>query len=324
MSATSDTAHDGTTTTPERVASHTDAHRSSAGRPSKLQKSPPATPAAPRDSWGELVSRMRREFFARGRESAARYGVTFDDVLAHAIRADLPRTPGPGRVLSYVDDLVVAAACASAHPRAWHDAWTKYESTLIRAARTRLREADAVIFARRYWRELHASTSGGATTCPSLAGFSGVRPAAGLAHRHPARGARGRGAGIAGDARAAIAEGVGAASHRHRRRRIAPRGRAVAPFESENPLLDALADRVGAGAARGRATCARRPLRVRRRRLRLRPLGSRSGRAATSPRRLIEFLFQLDRRTRVRTLSPVDSDSGSASRQLSSVGRAPH
>lgn len=176
MSATTDTADDGTTTTNERVAPPTDAHRSSVGRPSKLQKSSPATPAAPRDPWDALVSRMRREFFARGRDSAARYGVMFDDVLAHAIRADLGRTPGPGRVLSYVDDLVVAAACAAAHPRAWHDAWTKYEATLIRAARTRLRDADAVIFARRYWRELHASTCGGATSCPSLARFSGVRP----------------------------------------------------------------------------------------------------------------------------------------------------
>lgn len=105
-----------------------------------------------------LTDRIRREFFARAAEPAARYGVTMDDLLAHLRDAHLALTPGPARVLSYLDDVALAVACVRGHPRAWSDAWQKHESALIRACNTRLDDADAVVFTRRFWISLYTTT----------------------------------------------------------------------------------------------------------------------------------------------------------------------
>ncbi|MDZ4754021.1 MAG: hypothetical protein SGJ11_05945 [Phycisphaerae bacterium] len=105
-----------------------------------------------------LISRIRREFFARAAQQATRYSVTLDGLVSHLERANLAITPGPARVLSFIDDLVLAVACVRGHPRAWHDAWEKHESVLIRASRMRLEDSDAIIFARRFWIDLYATT----------------------------------------------------------------------------------------------------------------------------------------------------------------------
>lgn len=105
-----------------------------------------------------LTDRIRREFFARAAVSAERYGVTLDDVLHHLRDANLGLTPGSARVLSFLDDVVTAVACVRGHPRAWHDAWQRHESPLIRACNTRLDDADAIIFTRRFWISLYTTT----------------------------------------------------------------------------------------------------------------------------------------------------------------------
>lgn len=137
------------------------------------------------DAHATLLARVRREFFARGASLAIRYGVTPEEVIAHLERADLASTPGPGRVLSFIDDLIGAVACCRGHPQAWYDTWARHESFLIRASRMRLSEGDAVIFARRFWIELHAVTVLGrrlshdspvSASLVTLAHYSGVRP----------------------------------------------------------------------------------------------------------------------------------------------------
>ncbi|MFO0828541.1 MAG: hypothetical protein U0572_10390 [Phycisphaerales bacterium] len=130
-------------------------------------------PALPRG----LVDRIRREFFAKGHQTAMRYGVTSADLLAHLERVRLATTTGPGRILSYIDDQIVAAACSRGHPQAWHDAWRKHENLLIRACRMRLDEGDAIVFTRRFWIDLHAaSTTSAPSDVPSIAEYVAVRP----------------------------------------------------------------------------------------------------------------------------------------------------
>ncbi|MBL9120291.1 MAG: hypothetical protein JNL80_10305 [Phycisphaerae bacterium] len=102
-----------------------------------------------------LEDRIRREFFARASSNATRYGVTPDDVLSHLRGAHLTLTPGPARVLAFMDDIVLAVACVRNHPRAWHDAWGKHESAMIRACHARLDHASAVVFTRRFWVDMH-------------------------------------------------------------------------------------------------------------------------------------------------------------------------
>lgn len=134
----------------------------SAQRVIELAPPRPATSGAPLMIERSLEDRIRREFFARASQNASRYGVTLDDVVWHLRGAHLPLTPGPARVLAYIDDVVVAVACVRGHPRAWHDAWEKHESSLIRACTARLDHADAVVFTRRFWVDLFlASTAGG-------------------------------------------------------------------------------------------------------------------------------------------------------------------
>lgn len=133
-----------------------------------------------------LEDRIRREYFARASHIATRYGVTLDEVLWHLRCALLPTTPGPARVLNYVDDVALAVACSRGHPRAWHDAWERHESALIRACHARLNHADAVLFTRRFWVDLFvASTTTELTAAPSddfpllpwpIRHFVGVRP----------------------------------------------------------------------------------------------------------------------------------------------------
>jgi hypothetical protein len=105
-----------------------------------------------------LASRVRREFFAKASMLATRYAITTDDVLEHLDRAHLGTTAGPARVLAYVDDVVLATALVRGHPRAWQDAWAKFESLLVRACRMRLDERNAILFARRTWLALYAAT----------------------------------------------------------------------------------------------------------------------------------------------------------------------
>jgi hypothetical protein len=140
-----------------------------------------------------LVDRVRREFFARASVPAERYGVTPDDVLTHLDQAHLGDAAGAARVLAHLEDVAIAVACVRGHPRAWADLWERHESPLIRACHTRLDDADAIIFTRRFWVSLFTTTvtnrepmnrttaisertGGGAQEIVPLTAYVGVRP----------------------------------------------------------------------------------------------------------------------------------------------------
>lgn len=133
-----------------------------------------------------LVDRIRREWFARAGGVATRYGVLVEEALGHLVAANLAETPGPARALSFLEDLVCAVACVRGHPGAWQDLWERQEPILLRAARLRLGDVEAVLATRRFWRELHAITTlpdadrAGLPDLkafpPSLVEYVGVRP----------------------------------------------------------------------------------------------------------------------------------------------------
>jgi hypothetical protein len=130
-------------------------------------------PTAPTMAWRSidrsLVDRVRREFFARAAAPAERYGVTPNDVLAHLDQAHLGDAAGAARVLANLEDVAIAVACVRGHPRAWADLWERHESPLIRACHTRLDDADAIVFTRRFWVSLFTSTVTTPATAPANA-----------------------------------------------------------------------------------------------------------------------------------------------------------
>ncbi len=158
------------------VATRADEANTALVQPLETSRATPmATPVAVLDR--ALLNRIRREFFARGSAAATRYGVTIDDLLSCLLRARLASTAGPGRVLAFIEDQILAVACARGHPQAWHDAWSKNESSLLRACRTRLDDGDAIVFTRRFWIDLYAGTTSDVPSdLPSVAEFVAVRP----------------------------------------------------------------------------------------------------------------------------------------------------
>lgn len=125
-----------------------------------------------------LCDRVRREFFARASLPAERYGVTPDDVLSHLEHAHLGDAAGAARVLANLEDVAIAVASVRGHPRAWSDLWERHESPLIRACHTRLDDADAIIFTRRFWVSLFTAT----VTNRELLGRAERAPSARLTH----------------------------------------------------------------------------------------------------------------------------------------------
>ncbi len=133
-----------------------------------------------------LTDRIRREFFARACIGARQYGITLDEVIVHLEHANLGGTPGAARVLSFIEDLVLAVALVRGHPQAWYDAWQKHESVLIRACQLRLDQTHAILFARRFWVDLFAATverspsprftTGSHAALTPLGEYVGVRP----------------------------------------------------------------------------------------------------------------------------------------------------
>ena len=91
---------------------------------------------------------------AADRESAARYGVSFNDLMRHLWVARRTNTRLLARCVVYVDDLVHAIACARNVPLAWSDLADRYERALIRRCRPGHDEISATIVVRRLFADL--------------------------------------------------------------------------------------------------------------------------------------------------------------------------
>jgi hypothetical protein len=105
-----------------------------------------------RSPWDEL----RCAYFAQAADVAARYGVTFDDLVAHLwnVRAAVGRI-ALGRI-NYVDDLVHASACMGRDGLAWAEFIERYEPLLIRRCAERIDEVEAILLTRRLLGELRS------------------------------------------------------------------------------------------------------------------------------------------------------------------------
>jgi len=116
-------------------------------------------------------SELRRAYFAQAGDTVARYGVGFDDVLAHlrATRANHMHATLP--VVRHIDDLVHAVACVGAVDLAWWDLTEQYERALVRACRQWLEATEAIVFVRRLFCALRRDDD----DIQSLRGFDGTR-----------------------------------------------------------------------------------------------------------------------------------------------------
>lgn len=124
---------------------------------------------------------IRRAFFSHGAWLANRYGLTPDDLIEQVESSPMPPALGVPRRGEGIEDLLVAAGCCRNHPQAWIDAGEILEPLLVRAARIRLTESDAIIFARRFWSGLREQTlerAAGACRCdrPAMQDYPPNRP----------------------------------------------------------------------------------------------------------------------------------------------------
>lgn len=164
-----------TVVVPARETSRVRTESSSSGRRTK------SAATLPREAGAFdpiLDEQIRRQFFRSGGE-AARYRVSVDDVLAHLMRAGLPITPRPQRVLAHMADVIQVIACVRGDATAWNDLLNAHAWCLDRACAEQLGMTQGLTFARRFWRRLRSGTRGeecGTLGAPSLRQYSGVRP----------------------------------------------------------------------------------------------------------------------------------------------------
>lgn len=120
---------------------------------------------------------LHRAYFADAGETAARYGITFGQVVEHLQCA----RPNARRIaydrVQYIGDLVHAAACTHEVALAWMDLSQVYEPWLVRVCRSRTVEMDPIILVRRLLRDLNRRNRAPSTADqPSLRSYVGTYP----------------------------------------------------------------------------------------------------------------------------------------------------
>lgn len=118
---------------------------------------------------------LHRAYFADASETAARYGITFGQVVEHLHEA----RPNARRIaydrVHHIGDLVHATACVHDVALAWMDLSQVYEPWLVRVCRSRTLESDPIVLVRRLLRDLHRRNRAPSTADqPSLRSFIGT------------------------------------------------------------------------------------------------------------------------------------------------------
>jgi hypothetical protein len=119
------------------------------------------------------LARLRNAYFARAWEFAARYGVKFDQVVAHLWRARRKHAGLRLRCVACVEDLVQAIACAEGVSVAWSDLCQQHERTLARRCRDCRDELEATVLVRRFLAQLRREAL---ERRSALRDYSGTRP----------------------------------------------------------------------------------------------------------------------------------------------------
>lgn len=132
----------------------------------------------------DLAQVVRREFFGRAGQIAARYGVSPEFVIDHCES----RRPGSplhvAKMIAYLEDITHVVGCVHGSPVAWADLLEMHEPSLIRVCRDCLSEPDSIMHVRRWMRLLRRETTRLASdesapsdyTTPSLREYNGLRP----------------------------------------------------------------------------------------------------------------------------------------------------
>jgi len=118
---------------------------------------------------------LHRAYFAEAGEAAARYGITFGQLIEHLHQA----RPSARRIaydrVHYIADLVHAVACVEDVGVAWMDLSQMYEPWLVRVCRNRAQESDPIVLVRRLLRDLHRRNRAMSTPDqPSLRNYVGT------------------------------------------------------------------------------------------------------------------------------------------------------
>ena len=105
-------------------------------------------------------SRLLRAFFRDANALASRYRVSSEDIVSHVRSLSQPKID-LGLMLKpvpCVGDVTVAAACCLGRANAWNELWVFAEPAMTRAAFSRLPEALALTWTRRFWMQLERTT----------------------------------------------------------------------------------------------------------------------------------------------------------------------
>ncbi|MCZ6834806.1 MAG: hypothetical protein O7G85_03440 [Planctomycetota bacterium] len=117
---------------------------------------------------------MRRGFFACNIESKSFYQIDFDDIVEHLWRARCRHGRLPLKHILFVEDLTHVTGCLAGDHQAWADLHERYERPLIRQCLSRIEESEAIVFVRRYLRQLQQRSLAG--TSRELDEYIGDRP----------------------------------------------------------------------------------------------------------------------------------------------------
>jgi hypothetical protein len=119
------------------------------------------------------LARLRCAYFSRAGESASRYGVGFETVVAQIWRARRAHPRLLLRQVAHIEDLVQAIACASGNGRAWADFAEQHERTLARRCRDCRDELEATVQVRKFIATLRRDALAGHSM---LWNYAGTRP----------------------------------------------------------------------------------------------------------------------------------------------------
>ena len=116
------------------------------------------------------MSRLRIAYFAQAWDSGIRYGIGFDEVVAHLWNVRKRRGRLRLETVRHLDDLVHAIACTNGAGAAWSDLVDLYEGLLVRRCAQRVDEMDSILAVRRLFADLRRDAA------TSLGVYCGDRP----------------------------------------------------------------------------------------------------------------------------------------------------
>lgn len=122
------------------------------------------------------LTQLRHTYFSRCAACAARYHVSFEDIVRHLWQARTIQSRINLRRIGYLEDLVHAIGCIQHISTAWCDLSEQNERMLVRQCLSHLEDSESIVFVRRYLTELRQQNTTGKKYRIDLQGFIGDRP----------------------------------------------------------------------------------------------------------------------------------------------------